>query len=161
MLIHLSRFRRRVTTCVALGLLAVSAVSTSCSEHTCTTRGCLEGLQLVLDGELAASADLQIVFAAVTSTAVVPIVTCSLAWAATGQEQLLCGSGAQHAELSSRQITLRDTSLTKVRVTISSGGAKLSEQDLDVHYVSEEINGPGCGLCTTAMGHVALPATSS
>ncbi len=54
-----------------------------------------------------------------------------------------------------------DTSLDgPLQVTVSSHGAQVTQQSFKVNYVSQEINGPGCGVCTNATVNVT-PTSST
>jgi hypothetical protein len=140
-----------------LALLVVAATAAACdgaAGQTCTLVGCRTGLNLAFDG-LDATVTYQIVVA-VTAPAdgVVPIASCVLMPDAGGSSRLYCSSGESHSE-AGNLLNIEDTSLQQIQVTVSTSGAQVLQQTVDVTYTSSEINGPGCGVCTeTSVIHV-------
>ena len=150
-MIRLSRLRR------VFVLLAL--VVGGCERgHVCTLIGCRDGLTISLDGRFDVGTTYQVVVDSLpTPPESVPLLSCTLSPSDGGQE-LSCGPaglGVQHIEIG-RATFISDTTLRRVQITISSGGAPVT-QTFDVAYTSSEINGPGCGVCIQAAIHVTIP----
>lgn len=139
-----------------LSLIAVMWTWSGCEqEHACTLIGCRDGLVMSFDGLIAGST-YQIVVSVVTPTATAPLVTCTAAPGANGDQQLTCDSVDSHTEVGTT-LQIHDSTLNQIQVTVSSNGAQLSQQTFTIGYQSVEINGPGCGVCTHADVTVTLP----
>jgi len=143
---------------IAWILLAASlSLGISGCGHSCTGVGCPDGLSIFLDGTPDPTAPRRIEVSEVTATPeVVLVMTCSLSTNSVGGPDLLCSSARQHSE-HGNIIVIRDYDLKHLVVTVSSGGTKLGEQTFDPTFTSEEINGPGCGVCSDASIRVMLP----
>jgi hypothetical protein len=136
------RMSRYLALAVAVGALA----SAGCSQE-CGAAACLRGVGVSLEGFAPGTYEVKI--AVVTATAeAAPLATCTLTGGDAGGP-LLCASPEAHSELGN-QVRIDDTSYDRIQVTVSSNGAQVTQQTFDVHYSSEEINGPGCGVCTSA-----------
>jgi len=88
----------------------------------------------------------------------IPVATCTAGVAAGGSTQLFCDSQLSHSE-SGSTLQFQGTELKKLLITVSSNGMTLVNRTEDVAYTSREINGPGCGVCTSASLTVTVPAT--
>jgi hypothetical protein len=141
----------------ALLLAALLSAVPACDSRGCTAIGCYQGLSITFGGNFTQSATYDVVVSVVTTTPeTVPIATCTLVASDGGAAHLLCESQELHLEQSN---TLRfdDTTLTKVLVSVSMGGTTVAEQTFEPAYTTREINGPGCGTCTSAAIQMTIP----
>ena len=90
----------------------------------------------------------------------VEIMRCTLTVQASGSRELLCNSVLQHQMLGGSTVTLREMP-ANVHVSITEGTATVAEKTVAPNYVTEEVNGPGCGTCTHATLNVTVPEGSS
>jgi len=140
-----------------LFILLLVGLSTCGSEHSCTLIDCLDGLNIQLDGKFEMGETYQVDISVITTTPeVVPIMRCSLSRPTENSWDLRCNSAFPHSEFGNR-IQVRTTEEKKVKVAVSSNAMTLGEQVFDVAYTSKEINGPGCGVCTSALIDVTVP----
>ncbi|HZL19511.1 MAG TPA: hypothetical protein VFG23_17380 [Polyangia bacterium] len=143
--------RTRGLLLVAL-LLAVPSCQTACG-----LVGCAQGLSITFDANFNQAATYDVVVSVVTATPeTVPIATCTLVASDGGGAQLLCGSQEAHSE-QSNTLRIEDTTLAKVLVSVSLGGNTVAEQTFEPAYTTAEINGPGCGTCTSASIQMTIP----
>jgi hypothetical protein len=150
-LIRLSR------SCLLAAALLIQIVACDLG-RTCTDIGCLDGLIIQLKGnfELGKTYDLQI-DTITTMPEVVPVMSCSVLRPAENQWDVRCRSSFTHTENLGNTIQIRSTEIKKMMVTVSSGGAMLGQQMLEASYTSKEINGEGCGTCTSGVVDVTVP----
>ncbi len=137
-------------------LAALPAFATAgCAGHGCTDQGCADGLNVSFSG-LDASSSYEIAIAQPLATGYVfTFMTCTLGPTDGGARQLACSSTSEeHREGYDASVQILDNTIKKLQITVSSGGVQIAQQTFDVSYTSKEINGPGCGVCTTA--HVAM-----
>jgi hypothetical protein len=154
-MIRMSAFRRFGLLAAVLGL----GVSSCELTHECTLIGCLDGLTVSFTFGAAATGrhetDVQI--DEVTATMeVAPLATCHYAIGLEPDIQWSCVSSRGHSDFI-RSIRFPGTDLRKVNVTVLSGATQISQQTFAPNYNSAEINGSGCGVCTTAQIHVDVP----
>ena len=155
-MILLSRLTSRYGTRVVLLAALLSAVP-ACDSHGCTTQGCPQGLSITFEGNFTAGATYDVVVSVVTATPeTVPIATCTLVASDGGAAQLLCGSMEAHSE-QPNILRIEDTTLSKVLVSVSMGGTTVAEQTFEPAYTTREINGAGCGTCTSAAIQMMIP----
>lgn len=141
---------------VLAALLAAGAIGCEAS-HVCATVGCLYGVTVSFTG-LGAHPSYDITIASVTPPPdVVPISTCTLDVTDGGSRQLACTSSSETVDVSGTTVRIQDNTLDSLQITVSSGGAQVAQQTFDVTYQSSEINGPGCGVCTTASLVMTVP----
>jgi hypothetical protein len=146
------RSRRLLLATPLLGLLGCDV------GHTCTLVGCLDGLNIQLDGKFETGKAYQLDISTITTTPeIVPFMRCSVARLTENNWDLRCNSAFPHSEVLGNRIQIRTTEFTKLKVVVSSSGMTLGEQTLDAGYTSKEINGPGCGVCTSALVSVTVP----
>ena len=151
-MIALSYWRRLLlATPLLVGLLG-------CDSRACTLKGCFDGLNIQLDGKFEIGKVYDVNISVITTTPeVVPIMICSITRPTENGWDLRCSSVLPHSEIFGNRIQIRTTEITKLGVVVSSSGAKVGEQTFDVTYTSQEINGPGCGVCTSALVNVTIP----
>jgi len=137
----------------AAGLAALAAAG--CSQ-TCGAAACFQGVVVSFTGFAPGTYEVEIGAVTTTSQAA-PIATCTL-MAGDSAGPLSCSSSESHSEIGN-QVTIGDTSLDQIQVTVSANGAPVTQQTLQVNYHSDEINGPGCGVCTSARVNV-MPTSS-
>ena len=157
-MIQMSQRRRLIEGAAAVvGSLALA--SFGCEPQKCGAVGCLRGVNIHFEGTFQPGKTYAIQISELTPTPeVVPIMKCSLTGAAAGATpELLCSSAQMHATFAT-QVQIDDVVLHQLRIAISADGTPVGQQDYPVLYASREINGPGCGTCTTAGITVALPA---
>lgn len=155
-MIFLSRLRSWEGT-PALLLASLLAAVPACEGKGGGDVGCAEGLSITFDANLSQAATYDVVVSVVTTTPeTVPIATCTLVASDGGGVQLLCGSMENHSE-DSNTLRIDDPTLAKILVTISSGGNTVAEQIFEPVYTAKEINGPGCGICTSASLQMTIP----
>jgi hypothetical protein len=157
-MIILSRLTGRNERRVAALLAILLAVAPACeASHSCSAIACLEGLSITFDGSFAEGTTYDMVVSVVTATPeTVQIATCTLSASDGGAAQLLCGSPEAHTELGNT-IRIDDITLSKVIVSVSTGGNTVAEQTFQPAYTSGESGGPGCGTCTSAAIHMTIP----
>ena len=137
-------------------LLAVlGALGAFGCDHSCGAVGCNNGLSLSFAGFTPGST-YQIVVSVVTPMEVIPFVTCTAAPDDLGAEQLSCASDQLHAE-SGTTLRIPDDTLKQLQVNVSSNGTHFVQQTFAVTFESKEINGPGCGVCTSADITMTIP----
>jgi hypothetical protein len=140
----------------ALLLAALLFAVPSC-ESSCGLVGCARGLSITFDANFSQAATYDVVVSVVTATPeTVPIVTCTLVASGGDGAQLLCASQEAHSELSNT-LRIDDTTLSKILVSVSMGGNTVAEQTFEPVYNTGEINGPGCGTCTSATVQMTIP----
>jgi len=143
-----------------LALLAVNGCSSdgSSSGRTCTLMACNEGLVVNFDHDFPFGTTYEVSIAQVTGDEPPPVfATCEFVKEASGESvSLRCSSALQHQEFGESAV-LRDTSLERLLVTISVDGSVVDTQQFEVSYTTREINGPGCGYCTSASILVSAP----
>lgn len=126
--------------------------------QTCAAIGCSDGLNVQLNGNFEIGRSYQVDISTITVTPeVVPIMRCSLTRPTENGWDLRCNSAIPHSESFGNWIQMRTTEFKKLQVAVESDGITLGEQVLDVSYTSKEINGPGCGVCTSAVVNVTVP----
>lgn len=116
---------------------------------------CLNGLGVSFEG-FASGAAYDVTISSVTPDGTSPTVLCMIKSAsdpAPGQ-QLFCSSTGRHWEIGTL-LHIEDTSSQTVQVTVASGGTQLLQQTYAVPWQFDD--GGGCGSCTYATIHVALP----
>jgi hypothetical protein len=117
----------------------------------------LGGLVAVLDGRFDGTTPYRIDVNEMSATAKGALLTsCTLSPAAGADPQLKCSSAVAKLELF-KTIRLQGIEPAQVLVTVSVGDTKLGEQMFEPAYSSEEINGSGCGVCTSAQASVTIP----
>src|SRR4051794_36967890 len=114
----------------AAGLVALA--SAGCSQ-TCGLAACLRGVSVSFTGFQPGTYQVEIAAASGASVSA-PIATCTL-MAGDGAGPLACSSGVSHFEIGN-QVTIDDTSLDRIQVTVSSNGAQVTQQTFKVNYVS-------------------------
>lgn len=140
----------------SLGGIAAALLLLSGCGRTCTTIGCLGGLLISLDGGFDGTTSYRIDVNEMTDAAKGALLTsCTLSPAAGAEPQLKCSSTT--AQLLSKTIWISGVEPAKVLVTVLAGDAKLGEQLFEPAYDSQEINGSGCGVCTTAQASLTIP----
>ena len=138
-----------------LALLAAGAGGCE-SSRVCSLIGCLDGVTVTFTG-LGAHSSYDIVIAPVPATTDgAPLATCTLETSDAGVRRLTCASSETHIEFDT-SVRIEDDTLHTIQITVSSGGAQVAQQTFDVTYQSSEINGPGCGVCTTASVMMVVP----
>ena len=142
----------------ALTLLSILPLAISGCEQSCTTRGCLDGLNVSFVGQFEPGKTYDVTLSVLTATPeVVPIMNCSYSDPAGGGAGLLCSSASPFTAAGT-QLNIKDDTIKNLRVTIAADGAVVGQQDYQVAFSSAEINGPGCGICTNASISVDFPA---
>jgi len=164
-MIRLSRFGRRLLF-VACGLMAPAealSVNACTTEHSCTTIGCLDGLNLRLEGAFLPGKTYELEVSSVSdgdqaASLMLCTVTAPAAGSAGGNAGLTtsCTSALAHVNVGNL-IQIQDTTLKQVRVSVSLDGVPVGEQAFQATYQSREINGPGCGVCTSANESITIP----
>jgi hypothetical protein len=155
-MIRLSRLRNWKVM-PALLLTALLSAVPACEGKSCGTVGCAQGLSIDFDANFSQAATYQVVVSVVTATPeTVPIATCTLVASDGGGVQLLCDSMEIHSELSNT-LRIDDMTLSKILVSVSVGGNTVTEQTFEPVYKAAEINGPGCGTCTSATVQMTIP----
>jgi hypothetical protein len=144
---------------VFAAILGLSAVAGgACSSLTCAAVACLEGLVVHLDGDFEPGTfDVALIEDGPAGSA--QFMTCSLSVAAAdagAARQLLCSSAVDHSELGT-MIQIRRDDVDGLTVVVSSSGTEIGRQSFQPAYMTREINGPGCGTCTSAAVHVTVP----
>jgi hypothetical protein len=148
----------RLPGALALSLLLAATAAGCDGSHTCTLIGCLDGVAISFEGlNLGTTYDIAIADLNMMAHAAVPIMTCTAAATDAGYQTLSCSSSEAHSEIGTT-VHIRDTTLSAVEVTVSSNGVQLSDRSFDVNYTSKEINGPGCGVCTSASVTMTVPS---
>jgi len=154
-MIPLSRSGRQ-TTALALAVLAFAL--TGCEPHACNTIGCTDGLEIAFEANTSSAAAqgnlLDITIETKSAGEFPRVMTCSFE---TTTRQLLCSSPYVHT-VDSNRVHFSTTDLKTLRVTVSANGNQLSQEIFTPAYTAEEVWGPGCGVCTQATLHVALPS---
>jgi hypothetical protein len=145
----------RMSRLIALLTLLASGAAGCESNHACTLIGCLDGVVVSFNG-LDAHASYEIDVSAVSTAEVASIMTCTVAATDAGSQQLACTSSEAHSEFGT-SVQIRDSTLGKLQITVSSGGTQVAQQTFDVTYQSREINGSGCGVCTSASVTMTVP----
>lgn len=152
-MILMSHLRRRL----AVAILALSSLSCSLLGHQCKAIGCLEGLNILLTGGFDPDKTYTIDLSRLTSTgAAVPVMSCARTWPSTSGALMDCTSSLRF-QADPYRIQIFDQSITRLRVAISVDGAIVNQKDYDVAFSSREINGEGCGWCTSASVNVDFP----
>jgi hypothetical protein len=142
----------------ALTLLAILPLAISGCKTACGDVGCLGGLNISFVGWFDLGKTYDITLSVLTATPeVVPIVHCSYSDPAGGGAGLLCSSASRFTA-SGTQLSIEDDTIKNLRVNISADGAVVGQQDYQVAFSSSEINGDGCGTCTSASLTVDFPA---
>jgi hypothetical protein len=141
---------------------AVVALSTigggACLSRTCSGIACLEGLVVHLDGDFEPGDTFDVALLEDGAAGSAQFMTCSLSIPASGPSaaQVSCSSPVEHSELGT-MIQIRGDHIASLIVVVSSSGTELGRQSFQPEYTTREINGPGCGTCTSAAVHVTMP----
>jgi hypothetical protein len=123
---------------------------------SCTAIGCLDGLTITFAGNIDPNATLRIDLARRTAGEPVPFMACMSSPTGTSGRLTQCNSALNHTELGTAVI-IHDTTLTELMVTVSESGTVLVEDSFTAAYTTREINGPGCGTCTSGSHTVTVP----
>lgn len=155
-MIVLSRSRSRAGV-IAFALLVASSFLVGSCRGPCTAIGCESGLTVQFlvdaDGGVPPMGDLDITIENQVDQAFQPLMTCTMT--VHGTMQLLCDSTRAH-RITPQGIVFSDTSLRRLRVTVSVDSTQIYQQSFTADYTSSEINGAGCGTCTQATIQVRL-----
>lgn len=156
-MIVVSHFGRRgIVLAVLLGVAALVG-NAGCGEHECGLVGCANGLTVTFDGNYEAGATYTANVSGGTSGLDIAVeLACAIEPAAPGGHRAVCTSALPHYEVAN-STRLPQTDLTSVRIAVSKDGATLGAQTFQPTYVAREINGPGCGVCTSAAVSVTIP----
>ena len=137
------------------GITAALLLLSGCGGLQCTLKGCGGDLSIFLGSGFDKTKSYSIDVNDVTGTGSL-LTSCTLAPATGGESPLKCS--AEVAKWTGPYyIRLDGVRPAKVLVTVSAGGAKLSEQMFAPVYEDQEINGRGCGVCTTARVDLNIP----
>jgi hypothetical protein len=133
-----------------------SLVGLACGRY-CTARGCSEGLTISLRGGFDPDKTYVIDVNQLTSAGeAVPLIRCARTWPSSGNTGMECTS-SQPFEADPFRIRLADQGSGKLQVIVSVDGAVVGQRDYDAVVASREINGEGCGFCTSGEVVVDFP----
>jgi hypothetical protein len=140
-----------------VGAALLLAATAGCGGQ-CNDIGCLDGLVVQFGGTPQLGKTYAITLSTVTRTPeVVPFMRCQLTTVAAGQTTLTCESTLEHRELgSSVQLAGAARGYDNLFVQVALDGVQQSERRFEVMWKKEELNGPGCGVCTSASVDVEL-----
>lgn len=156
-MIVVSHFGRRGIVLAVLLAVAFLVGNGGCGEHACGLVGCLNGLTVTFSGNYEAGATYTAVVNRVASVPeTVPLATCQIEPSPEGGHRAVCTSATVHSEIAN-STRIEQNDLTNLRVAVSRDGTQLGEQTFQPAYSSREINGPGCGVCTSASVSVEIP----
>jgi hypothetical protein len=159
---------RRVATAaaatVALVLAAVCGCGIEGEHHSpmfCTLIGCLNGLTVGFDGNF----DPQVTYLfdiseVISPSETAPMASCTRAMPSNDVLQINCTTTREVTSDGDSVRFPNDVNVHKIVVTVSKvDGATvpLGSQTLEPVVTSAEINGPGCGVCTSARAGVTIP----
>jgi hypothetical protein len=152
-MISVSRLRLVVVSSLALGLGLAG-----CQSGTCTLIGCREGLLITFDGSFEPNKTYDIVVSDVTTAESVRLLACTLTPPADSSlaTTLECASVSPHSEQGGT-VSLRDVQPARLDIKVSVGGTQIADKQFDVAFKTVELNGPGCGTCTSASLTMSLP----
>jgi hypothetical protein len=143
---------------VVLSSLALCLGLAGCESKACTDIGCREGLLITFDDSFESSKTYDVVVSDVTTAESVRILGCTLLPPADSSlaATLECTSPSPHSE-SGRTVSLREAQPMHLDIEVSMGGAQIADKQFDVAFKTVELNGPGCGTCTSASVTMSLP----
>ena len=135
------------------GIAAALLLLSGCGP--CALLGCPGELSIYLGGGFVNTTSYRIDVNDMTGTGAL-LTSCTLAPATGAESPLKCSS--EVARLTGPDaIRLDGVRPAKVLVTVSTGDSKLSEQMFAPVYADQEINGRGCGVCTSAQVSLTVP----
>jgi len=120
--------------------------------------GCDDGLTVDFHGGKPGSTYRLEVASVTPLPEIVPIVVCSLEVIDPNRQRLSCSSRELHREIAGR-LVINDAGLRNVLVSVFLSDEPVTQQQFAVRYTTAEINGSGCGTCTSASVEVAIPST--
>jgi hypothetical protein len=148
------------------GALVLAAVSGCGGEvqppRYCTAVGCLSGLNIAFDGTFDPMATYVVDIAEVTATSEnVPMARCTRTGEGVGVFRMNCTSTTHDVGQGGDGVRFpNDIGIHKVHVIVSAGedpSVQVGDQTLEAVVSSLEINGPGCGVCTSARASLTIP----
>jgi hypothetical protein len=150
-MIRMSQLRRLV-------VMALVGLSLGCLNQVCSAIGCLEGLNIWLEGGFDPDKPYTIELSRpMPGGGQVPVMSCVRTMPLSSGTQMTCTSSLRFVA-DPHHIQILDQSITKLRVVISAEGAVISQRDFDIKFPRQEINGRGCGWCTSASITIDEPA---
>jgi len=140
-----------------LALVGLSPAACNPFGHACGAVGCIGGVIVSLQGGFDPDKPYTIELSRLTPSGEATVLTtCTRLASSTAGLQLSC-TPAAGPQTNPYMIQILDNSITGLRVVISADGGVVGQKDYAVHVTSDEINGPGCGVCTGARVSVDFP----